>query len=56
MFSAFTRPDEMINAIERRDPDAAENLARVHAELFRERIMHCIGPSFAGGVSLQARG
>jgi DNA-binding GntR family transcriptional regulator len=48
--------DEMVNAIERRDPDAAEDLARVHTELFRDRIMRYIGSSLAGGVSLQAVG
>ena len=48
--------DEMINAIERRDPDAAEALARVHTDLFRERIMRYIGSNLAGGVSLQASG
>ena len=48
--------DEMINAIERRNPEAAENLARVHTDLFRERIMRYIGSNLAEGVSLQALG
>jgi DNA-binding GntR family transcriptional regulator len=48
--------DEMVNTIERSDADAAETLARVHTDLFRERIMRYIGSSLAGGVSLQASG
>jgi hypothetical protein len=46
----------MINAIERRDLSAAENLARAHTDLFRDRIMRYIGSSLAGDVSLQALG
>ena len=48
--------DDMIEAIERRDPDAAETLARIHTDLFRERIMRYLGSNFAGGVSLEALG
>ena len=42
----------MIAAIERTDAEAADRLARDHADLFRARVMAHMQASLAGGVKL----
>jgi DNA-binding GntR family transcriptional regulator len=44
--------EAMIEAIEKRDADLADKLARVHTDLFRDRIMRYVGKSLAGTVGL----
>ena len=47
--------DAMIQAIEDRNADEAERLARVHTDLFRDRINQYLNSNLAGGVSLGTR-
>jgi DNA-binding GntR family transcriptional regulator len=44
--------DAMIQAIEDRNADEAERLARVHTDLFRDRINQYLNSNLAGGISL----
>lgn len=46
--------EAMIDAIRRRDADAADRLAGEHAKLFRARIMRFVAASAAGDVSVGA--
>jgi DNA-binding GntR family transcriptional regulator len=46
--------DSMIRAIENKDSDAAETLARIHTELFRERISGYLNSNLATGIALGA--
>jgi DNA-binding GntR family transcriptional regulator len=45
----------MIQAIEDKDADQAEELARLHTELFRDRINRYLNGNLAGGISLGSR-
>jgi DNA-binding GntR family transcriptional regulator len=52
-YSEIVRQHEaMIEAIESRDADLADKLARVHTDLFRDRIMRYVGKSLGGSVDL----
>jgi DNA-binding GntR family transcriptional regulator len=46
--------DLMIDAIETKNADEAETLARIHTELFRERINRYLNSNLADGVALGA--
>ena len=44
--------DAMIKAIEDGDADGADELARIHTDLFRDRIFRYVNKNLAGGVGL----
>ena len=46
--------EAMIDAIEARNADEAETLARIHTELFRERVNHYLNNNLAGAIALGA--
>jgi DNA-binding GntR family transcriptional regulator len=46
--------DSMIRAIENKDSNAAETLARIHTELFRERINGYLNSNLATSIALGA--
>ncbi len=46
--------DLMIDAVENKNADEAETLARIHTELFRERINRYLNSNLADGVALGA--
>jgi hypothetical protein len=46
----------MIEAIERKNADEAEQLARIHTELFRERVNRYLNSNLAGSIVLESRG
>jgi DNA-binding GntR family transcriptional regulator len=48
--------DAMIQAIERKNADEAEELARIHTELFRERVNRYLNSNLAGSIVLGSRG
>jgi DNA-binding GntR family transcriptional regulator len=45
----------MIAAIERKDPEEADVLARLHTDLFRERIKSYLQQNLARGMALGSR-
>jgi DNA-binding GntR family transcriptional regulator len=47
--------DAMIQAIENKNPEEAETLARVHIDLFRDRINRYLNSNLASDVSLESR-
>lgn len=44
--------EAMIQAIENKNADEAESLARVHTDLFRDRINRYLNSNLAGGITL----
>lgn len=48
--------DAMIRAIEDKDADEAEALARIHTELFRDRVNRYLNNNLAGAIALGSRG
>jgi DNA-binding GntR family transcriptional regulator len=48
--------DAMIRAIEDKDSDEAEALARIHTELFRDRVDRYLNNNLAGAIALGSRG
>jgi DNA-binding GntR family transcriptional regulator len=48
--------DAMVEAIENRNADEADKLARIHTDLFRDRINRYLNSNLAGGISLASRG
>jgi DNA-binding GntR family transcriptional regulator len=48
--------DAMVQAIEDGDADKAETLARIHTELFRDRINRYLNGNLAGGLKLTSSG
>ena len=47
--------DAMIQAIENKDAEEAETLARIHTDLFRDRINRYLNSNLASGVALKSR-
>ncbi len=47
--------DAMIQAVENKDADEAEKLARIHTDLFRDRINRYVNSNLAGGIALGSR-
>ena len=47
--------DAMIEAIENKDADEAETLARIHTDLFRDRIDRYLNSNLADGITLGSR-
>jgi len=52
---AVRQHDAMIKAIEGKNADEADALARVHTDLFRDRINRYLNSNLASGVSLGSR-
>jgi DNA-binding GntR family transcriptional regulator len=47
--------DAMIQAVENKDADEAERLARIHTDLFRDRINRYVNSNLADGIALGSR-
>ena len=48
--------EAMIKAVENKDAEGADALARIHTDLFRDRIKRYLNSNLASGVSLESRG